>query len=141
MPSFSLANGMWVGDVPFVLRVLTLPEHVLVARYFPQHTSLSYIPKKGAQSWPSSSFHSGRLNTDDIMISTERLHQLPVDGIPRKIFALAKHSDDVDHLAEECDGCVPEDFADDSGTFLASCFQSRPPLSSNCLNRCWICRS
>jgi hypothetical protein len=34
-PSLMLANGMWVGDVPLELSVLTLPERILVARYFP----------------------------------------------------------------------------------------------------------
>ena len=29
-----LTNGMWIRDIPFVLRVLTLPKRILVACYF-----------------------------------------------------------------------------------------------------------
>ena len=31
IPAFSLANRMWIGDVPLELRILTLPERILVA--------------------------------------------------------------------------------------------------------------
>ena len=59
-PPLSLANGMWIGDVPLVLHVLTLPKHILVARYFPAAYIVKLYPvKKGARSWPSSGFHSG----------------------------------------------------------------------------------
>jgi hypothetical protein len=34
-PALSLANGMWIGEVPLELSVLTLPERILVAHYFP----------------------------------------------------------------------------------------------------------
>ena len=34
-PPLSLANGIWIGDVPSELSILTLPERILVARYFP----------------------------------------------------------------------------------------------------------
>jgi hypothetical protein len=30
----SLVNRMWIGDVPLQLKVLTLPERILVARFF-----------------------------------------------------------------------------------------------------------
>lgn len=67
---------MWIGDVPLVLRVLTLPERILIARFFPAAYIIKLYPKKrGAQAWPTSGLHSGlrgnistyRLNTDDIM--------------------------------------------------------------------------
>ena len=60
MPSLSLANGLWIGDVLLILRVLTLPEHVLVARFFPATYIVKLYPmKKGARFWPSDGFHSG----------------------------------------------------------------------------------
>lgn len=175
---------MWIGDVPLVLRVLTLPERILVARFFPAAYIVKLYPKKkGARAWPTSGLHSGlrgnvstyRLNTDDIVrmtdsqvmppsssilaatigvtfvgprnlpqktmpgflrvnrqrvhdalswlkknnpiyrdviISTARLNELPINDVPQEIVALAKHSDDVAQLAEEQDGYVPDDMDD-----------------------------
>ena len=31
IPALSLVKGMWIGDIPFILRLLTLPERILVA--------------------------------------------------------------------------------------------------------------
>ena len=180
-PALSLANGMWIGDIPLVLRVLTLPERILVARYFPAAYIVKLYPmKKGARSWSVHGFHSGLrgnvstycLNTDDIVamtdtqimppssailaatigvtfvgprnlpqktmpgflhvnrhrvhdallwlkqnnpiyrdivISSSRLEQLPLHGVPLEISLTAKHCDDTARLAEEMDGYVPED--------------------------------
>ena len=189
-PSLALANGMWLGDVPLVLRALTLPERVLVARFFPAAYIVKLYPmRKGARSWPSDGFHSGvrgnvstyRLNTDDIaqmtdsqimppsssilaatigvtfvgprnlpqktmpgflrvnrdrvhdallwlkmhnpiyrdiVISADRLLELPVDDVPDEIYTLAKHSDDLSQLGHEDDGYVPNEYAYDDGTFV-----------------------
>ena len=194
-PPLSLANGMWIGDVPLVLRVLTLPERILVARFFPAAYIVKLYPKKkGARAWPTSGLHSGlrgnvstyRLNTDDIVhmtdsqfmppsssilaatigvtfvgpgnlpqktmpgflrvnrrrvhdalqwlkennpvyrdiiISTTRLDELPVDDVPREIVSLAKHSDDLAHLADEQDGYVPDDDDDMIGAFFKTTFR------------------
>jgi hypothetical protein len=46
LPSFALANGLWVGDVPFALEVLTLPERILIARYFPAVFVVKLFPKR-----------------------------------------------------------------------------------------------
>jgi hypothetical protein len=169
---------MWIGDVPLVLGALTLPERILVARYFPAAYIVKLYPKKrGARSWPTSGLHNGvrgnvstyRLNSDDIVkmtdtqimppcssilaatigvtfvgprnlpqktmpgflrvnrvrvhdallwlkihnpiyrdivISKERLQDLPVDGIPVEISSVTKHCDDFVHLAEERDGYI-----------------------------------
>ena len=89
-PSLSLANGMWIGDVPLVLRVLTLPERILVARFFPAAYIVKLYPKKkGARAWPTSSLHSGlrgnvstyRLNTDDIVRMTDSQVMPPSSSI------------------------------------------------------------
>ena len=185
-PAMSLANGMWIGDVPLELKVLTLPERLLVSRFFPAAYIVKLYPKKkGARNW-ASGLHSGlrgnvstyRLNTDqiahlssshvmppssailastigvtfvgpknlpqrtmpgflrvnrnrvrlalewlkennllytNITISDERLGSLPVDGVPKEIFSVAKYSDDTRLLAEETDGYVPNDCADELG--------------------------
>jgi hypothetical protein len=75
-PALSLANGMWIGEVPPELAILTLLERVLVAKYFPAAYIVKLFPRqKGASHWSSSGFHSGvkgnvstyRLNTEDIV--------------------------------------------------------------------------
>ena len=74
-PALSLANGMWIGDVPFQLSILSLPEKLLVAKYFPAAYIVKLSPKqKGASHWSSSGMNSGvrgnvatyRLNVEDI---------------------------------------------------------------------------
>ncbi|KAH9033812.1 hypothetical protein EDB85DRAFT_1864258 [Lactarius pseudohatsudake] len=187
-PALSLANGMWIGDVPPLLNVLTLPERILVARYFPTAYIVKLYPKKkGARNWSSAGMQSGlrgnmstyRLNTNniarltdtqimppssailaatigvtfvgpknlpektmpgflrvnrtrvrlalewlkfnnpiyrDIVISSDRLCELPVDGIPIEITSLARHSDNTVLLAEETDGYVPDDNDLETGT-------------------------
>ncbi|KAH9001655.1 hypothetical protein EDB92DRAFT_1788433 [Lactarius akahatsu] len=190
-PLLSLANEMWVGDVPLELQVLTLPERILVGRFFPAVYIVKLYPKKkGARSWATTGLQSGlrgnvssyRLNTqdvvhmtdgqlmppsssilaatigvtfvgpknlpqktlpgflrvnrtcvrdallwlkrnnpvyEDIIISSDRLNELPIDGIPDEISSLAKHSNDTSLLAEETDGYVPEPCANDDGKYLS----------------------
>jgi len=51
LPRLALANNMWIGDIPFELAVLTLPERVLIARNFPAAHIVKLFPlKKGAPS-------------------------------------------------------------------------------------------
>ena len=79
-PALSLANGMWIGEVPAVLKILTLPERILVARHFPAAYIVKLYPKKkGARMWAEGDgLHSGlqgnvstyRLNTLDIATLT-----------------------------------------------------------------------
>lgn len=60
VPLFSLANNMWIGDIPHELHVLSLPERVLVARYFPAAHIVKLFPKaKGAKFWDTSILNSG----------------------------------------------------------------------------------
>ncbi len=47
LPPLSLANDMWLGDVPIVLDILSLLEKVLIARYFLPLTLSSYIQNPG----------------------------------------------------------------------------------------------
>ena len=75
-PKLSLANQMWIGDVPFELSVLTIPEKIIIARYFPVAYVVKLFPKKkGARFWNPARLNSGvrgnvstyRLNTEDIV--------------------------------------------------------------------------
>lgn len=47
-PPLSLANNMWIGAVPNVLAVLTLPERVLIARHFPAAYIVKLYPKNAS---------------------------------------------------------------------------------------------
>lgn len=46
LPKLSLANGMWIGDTPFELSVLTLAEQILIARNYPAAYIVKLYPKK-----------------------------------------------------------------------------------------------
>ena len=60
IPLLFCANNTWSGDVPHKLHVLTLPESVLVARYFPAAHIVKLFPKvKGAKFWDTSILNSG----------------------------------------------------------------------------------
>ncbi|KAH9003221.1 hypothetical protein EDB86DRAFT_2765723, partial [Lactarius hatsudake] len=79
-PTLSLANGLWIGDIPPLLNILTLPEQILVAQYFPAAYIVKLYPKKkGARNWSSAGMQSGlrgnvstyRLNTNNIAHLTD----------------------------------------------------------------------
>lgn len=163
-PPLSLSNGMWVGDIPRELQNLTLPERLLVAKYYPSAYIVKLYPKqKNASTWDQTQMHSGlkgnvstyRLDSrqishmidgtilpppakilsatigitfvgpkgvresampamfrvrrwrvrdgllwlkvnnplyEDIVISEERLLELPEDGIPDELTMMAKHN-------------------------------------------------
>lgn len=49
-----------MGDIPVQLVVLTLPERILVARYFPAAYIVKMYPKKkGACFWDKKTMNSG----------------------------------------------------------------------------------
>ena len=78
-PKLSLANGMWIGDIPLELKVLTLPERILVARHFPAAYIVKLYPKKkGARNWSSpSGLHSAlRGNVSTYRLNTEQIAHL-----------------------------------------------------------------
>ncbi|KAF7297472.1 ATP-dependent DNA helicase [Mycena indigotica] len=60
-PKFSLGNNMWIGDVPFELSILTLPEQLLVSLYFPVAYIIKIYPKNIRNAGLSSQ-GPGRLN-------------------------------------------------------------------------------
>lgn len=60
-PPLSLANNMWVGDVPLELQNLHLPERLMIAKGFPSAYIVKLYPKKkGAAKWGTESqFYNG----------------------------------------------------------------------------------
>ena len=90
MPVLSLANGMWIGDIPLVLQILTLPKHILMVHYFPVVYIVKLYPmKKGAHPWSIKSLHSSLqgnvstycLNTDDIALMMDAQLMSPSSAI------------------------------------------------------------
>lgn len=59
-PPLSLANDMWIGDIPYQLSNLTLPERLMIAKGFPSAYIVKLFPKqRGALNWEKSQFHNG----------------------------------------------------------------------------------
>ena len=51
-PPLSLANRLWIGDIPFQLAILTLPEWILIAWYFPAaYIVKMFLKRKGTWFW------------------------------------------------------------------------------------------
>lgn len=171
LPKFSLANNLWIGNIPHELAMLTLPEQLLVSRHYsqcyvvklyPQDGHLSnpdhlqrgmagnvtlynmntkaivemlegqFLPQPAAQlasvlaityvgtrklpkTWLKSTFRVHRQviyeallwlkeNNEmyrDIVISSERLHNLPEDDIPFEISAAICHEDNDETAIRE----------------------------------------
>ncbi|KAF8799236.1 hypothetical protein BYT27DRAFT_7228034 [Phlegmacium glaucopus] len=58
-PMFTLANGLWIGDIPHELEVLTLLERILIAKFFPAAYIIKLYPKKtGACRWDNCQMYS-----------------------------------------------------------------------------------
>ena len=45
-PQYALANNMWIGNIPWVLSVLTFPEQLLIAHLYPRVYVFKLFPKK-----------------------------------------------------------------------------------------------
>ena len=72
--TFALANGMWVGEIPHELAYLTLPERLLIAKYFPAAYIIKLYPKKkGAHLWDKHQMYSGLKG--NVPVSTYQLDQ------------------------------------------------------------------
>jgi hypothetical protein len=74
LPRFALANDLWIGDTPYQLGTLTIPEQLLVARHYPRCYIFKLYPREGGQ-MPSESLQRGmkgnislyELNTKDVV--------------------------------------------------------------------------
>ena len=80
-PCLSLGNGMWVGDIPRQLKNLTLPERLLLAKYYPSAYIVKLFPKqKNASTWDRSQLHSGlRGNVSTYRLDPRQIARL-IDG-------------------------------------------------------------
>ena len=78
MPAMSLANGLWIGEVPPELKILTLPERILIACFFLAAYIVKLYPKKkGARNWASDGFyHALRGNVSTYRLSTDQIAEL-----------------------------------------------------------------
>jgi hypothetical protein len=45
IPKISLANNLWIGDVPHQLEGLTIPEQLLIARHYPRCYIFKLFPR------------------------------------------------------------------------------------------------
>ncbi|KAF9553835.1 hypothetical protein CPC08DRAFT_620019, partial [Agrocybe pediades] len=58
-PKLSLANGLWIGELPYQLKNMTLPERLMIARHLPSAFIVKLYPKqRGATSWDKTQMHS-----------------------------------------------------------------------------------
>ncbi|KAJ6489221.1 hypothetical protein C8R47DRAFT_914294, partial [Mycena vitilis] len=77
-PPLAIANGLWLGKIPFELAVLTLPERLLVSLYFPAAYVVKLYPKsKGARGWDKDTVNSGLKGN----VSTYRLNTAEIAGV------------------------------------------------------------
>ncbi|KAJ8507569.1 hypothetical protein ONZ45_g10073 [Pleurotus djamor] len=54
-----LANGLWIGDIPTELEILSLPERLLIALYFPAAYIVKLFPKSGAGTYNPHALNKG----------------------------------------------------------------------------------
>jgi hypothetical protein len=47
VPRLSLANSLWIGDVPYKLTALTIPEQLLIARHYVRCYVFKLYPREG----------------------------------------------------------------------------------------------
>ena len=75
MPKLSLANNLWIGDVPSQLMELTIPEQLLIARHYPHCYIFKFFPRDMDVHLPLDQLYSGmagnaslfELNTNDVV--------------------------------------------------------------------------
>lgn len=85
-PKYSLANGLWYGDVPWQLKCLTFPEQLLISRLYPRVFVIKLYPKDGRPHSPDTlqsalkgNITTFELNLDKIadMVNGSLMPQLP----------------------------------------------------------------
>ena len=90
--TFSLANGMWVGEIPHELAFLTLPELLLITKYFLAAYIIKLYPKKkGACHWDKHQMYSSlKGNVSTYQLDQNQIASM-VDGsiMPQRAKVLA----------------------------------------------------
>jgi hypothetical protein len=83
LPKLSLANNLWIGDVPNELSNLTIPEQLLIARYYPRCYIFKLFPRDIDAHLPLDQLYMGmagnaslfELNTQEVveMVKGQRM--------------------------------------------------------------------
>jgi hypothetical protein len=79
LPKLALANNLWIGDVPFELLNLTVPEQLLIARHYPRCYIFKLFPRDVDVHISVDQYHSGmagnatlfELNTQEVVEMVE----------------------------------------------------------------------
>lgn len=96
-PQLSLANNMWIGETPFKLYILTLPELILVSRFhaaayvvkmYPKKRSACWIPKDQLTSALKGNISSYFMNSEEITHLVDDSHLPPRQGILAAMIAI-----------------------------------------------------
>lgn len=75
LPKFSLANNLFIGEIPYQLRGLTIPEQLLIARHYPRCYIFKLYPRDYDGRLPSNQMYNRmagnaslfELNTQEIV--------------------------------------------------------------------------
>ena len=83
VPKLSLANNLWIGEIPSVLTGLTIPEQLLIARHYPRCYIFKLYPRDVDSHIPLDQLYTGiagnaslfELNTQEVveMIKGQRM--------------------------------------------------------------------
>jgi len=77
LPPLSLANNMWIGEIPWVLKVLSLPECLLIAKYYPVAYIVKLYPKdKRACYWKSEMASGLKGNVSTYRLDSEEIQDI-----------------------------------------------------------------
>ncbi|KIM64606.1 hypothetical protein SCLCIDRAFT_114565, partial [Scleroderma citrinum Foug A] len=78
LPKLALSNHMWIGKIPPELEMLTLPEQLLIARYYPRCYIFKLFPKGECSYNPNHLQHGMagnvslyNMNTDAVVVMLE----------------------------------------------------------------------
>src|SRR5258708_11603477 len=81
LPPFTLANNMWIGHVPDCLKILTLAERLLIAKYFSTAYVVKLYPKQtGVVHWNHTQLYSGLKGSVSTYALDPKLVALMING-------------------------------------------------------------
>ena len=80
-PPLSIANNMWIGEIPWVLKVLTLPERLLIAKYYPVAYIVKLYPKDQKSRYWGTDMQSGlKGNVSTYRLDANEIKHM-IDGV------------------------------------------------------------
>lgn len=92
IPPLSIANNMWIGNIPFELSVLTLLERMLIAKYLPAAYIVKLYPKSEDGQYLDSSALNSKLqgNVLTYHLDQEQIaHMIKGNQMPQSVEILA----------------------------------------------------